>query len=556
MQKWMGLSLRLVSTDGRDFNEAYNSWERLVNAFEMPEDSASHGSLTTAMFWLEKCRRSHAKCHASGTVRLPSRLLRIRVTAGPAYEVRLIDTKGKSGRYFSLSHCWGFPVAPRLEAVKTTMANLESQKEYIPFDSLPKTFQDALLFTHRFGIEYLWIDSLCIIQDSHEDWVFEASQMAAVYSQSLLTLHATRGDNSESGLYAVLPQEYASIAVPAAEETSSYSVVRRVHKHFSDSDQHYKLMTRGWCYQENMLSPRSLHFTRKGLNWECLMGSWCECHGRIRGAHSKHNSSPFASADQSYVETRYHGASSRYNSLALTNSTDKLPAFGGIARAFTLNHPKKFNGKYLAGLWESRLPDDLFWELKSIPEHGVHRPQPWRAPSWSWAATDMAHDTYKRNGLDGSEKGLPAPALNPRILESSQHSEGSDEFGQILSAHLVVAAKLISGKMDSGANYYYFNPVLDPGNSPFPFFKFTPDYNLFDPGPDYISGNRAYMMTLFFDKTLRKVPEETKAPFLVLVKNEKEGHYVRVGCGEIVMREPQMWALLERQGVETTFVFK
>lgn len=145
--------------------------------------------------------------------------------------------------------------------------------------------------------------------------------------------------------------------------------------------------------------------------------------------------------------------------------------------------------------------------------------------------------------------------LNPRILECSQQSEGSDEFGQILSAHLVVTAKLISGKIDSGANYYYFNPVKS-GNSPFPFFKFTPDYHFFAPGPDSISGGSAYMMALFFDKTVRKVPEETKAPYLVLVKNEEEGHYVRVGCGEIVMKEPSFWALLERQGVETKFVFK
>ena len=77
--------------------------------------------------------------------------------------------------------------------------NLETMKQLIPIGGLSKTNRDAILITRRFGIKYLWIDSLCIAQDSEEDWIKESKNMCNVYSNSICNIAASSAQDGRHG---------------------------------------------------------------------------------------------------------------------------------------------------------------------------------------------------------------------------------------------------------------------------------------------------------------------------------------------------------------------
>ena len=91
--------------------------------------------------------------------------------------VRLYETEQELAHYTTLSHCWG-----KKHIVTTTKATLEQRKLEVPWLLLSRTFQDAITITRELGIRYIWIDSLCIIQDDKEDWERVSAKMAEIYS--------------------------------------------------------------------------------------------------------------------------------------------------------------------------------------------------------------------------------------------------------------------------------------------------------------------------------------------------------------------------------------
>lgn len=120
-----------------------------------------------AKHWLCACLSTHSAACGQSSHQAPTRLLALHGTS-----LKLIESLNlkSSLAYATLSHCWG-----TLEFLRLTQETLNSFKISIPFEDLPKTFQDAITITQQLGIGYLWIDSLCIIQDSPKDWKKEAS---------------------------------------------------------------------------------------------------------------------------------------------------------------------------------------------------------------------------------------------------------------------------------------------------------------------------------------------------------------------------------------------
>lgn len=110
--------------------------------------------------------------------------------------ISLLETDGDLGTYMTLSHCWG-----KTHHVSTVKENIELRKRGISWNSLPLTFRDAILVTRALGIRYLWIDSLCIVQNDLLDWEIESAKMGSIYSCSFLNLAATRSPNSQGGLF-------------------------------------------------------------------------------------------------------------------------------------------------------------------------------------------------------------------------------------------------------------------------------------------------------------------------------------------------------------------
>lgn len=137
--------------------------------------------------WIDECKTSHPKCQAESSSWLPSRLLDV----GSWDDLpRLVETApgGVKGKYAALSHMWG-DTTYRLP-LRTLKSNYEDMKAGISMSTLPKNFVQAIIVCRRWDIQYVWIDSLCIIQDSFDDWRHEAALMHLVYRFAEVTIVA------------------------------------------------------------------------------------------------------------------------------------------------------------------------------------------------------------------------------------------------------------------------------------------------------------------------------------------------------------------------------
>ncbi|KAF1988696.1 hypothetical protein K402DRAFT_327933 [Aulographum hederae CBS 113979] len=99
--------------------------------------------------------------------------------------------------YLSLSYCWG--KLPNPNSVATTTANFQQRLTCISPSDIPRAISDNLVTTKKLGFRYLWVDAICIIQDSAEDWAAECSLMASVYSNADCMIAVTDSTNSNQG---------------------------------------------------------------------------------------------------------------------------------------------------------------------------------------------------------------------------------------------------------------------------------------------------------------------------------------------------------------------
>lgn len=310
----------------------------------------------------------------------------------------------------------------------------------IATEELSKTFQDAISITRELGIQYLWIDSLCIIQDSHDDWKIESAQMYRVYSSSYCNLAASSARDGSQGMLwhrdykALQPLKLSIFDRVCHIEPTVQSV-------FEANVEHGPLMNRAWVFQERMLSRRNLHFTTAGLLWECHTTSTFEQSLSIdRGPPKKPvplllpdyikdvvsykdpNSAKLRLATSTNTptsrpkystaelikgtgklivsassgETRSQGLAikqlhsmwdslvNNYSTTKLTQQTDKLVALSGLAESWQ----KQLHDEYFAGLWRTNMYQNLLWCVAILPEFDKQpqRPATYVAPSWSWAS--------------------------------------------------------------------------------------------------------------------------------------------------------------------------
>lgn len=160
---------------------------------------------------------------------MPTRLLDL---GDSNYWIKLWEPSSSlRGEYACLSHCWG-----EHQPLKTLAENFQTFKhEGISWDSFPKTFQEAITFSRSLNIRYLWIDSLCIIQDNNDDWNLQAANMASIYQHSLITLAATGSATCHEGLFNhPEPRETRILTARTHEKVQFRVVVRPRTNHWSD----------------------------------------------------------------------------------------------------------------------------------------------------------------------------------------------------------------------------------------------------------------------------------------------------------------------------------
>jgi hypothetical protein len=162
------------------------------------------------------------------------------------------ETQLLERRYLALSHCWGSTMPT---SAKLTLETLDINRKSIDLQGLPRTFQDFIEIARRLGVRYVWIDSLCIIQNSKEDWQSEAAQMASVYSGAYLTIAASSSADGRGGCHVIEGEKsYGPVDIDALESTNNGA------DPIKPSTRRFRVWTRGSAY----VSLKNDPLTRRG----------------------------------------------------------------------------------------------------------------------------------------------------------------------------------------------------------------------------------------------------------------------------------------------------
>lgn len=239
--------------------------------------SASNASKSTfklAKSWLKTCLDDHDDCWEMQAKydQPPTRLIEIlaaKPSSGKPSSLRIVYPK-KLVPYLTLSHCWG-----QVRHLTLTKSNHDEMvdKGFL-VKGMPQLYQDFVLVAQNLGARYIWIDSLCIIQDSAEDWKFEASRMGSVYSASVCTISAVNAQDGAASLFTKLhPLVTSSCVLDRATSSSNTKLsIGRENGWLIPEP----LYTRAWVLQERLLSCRVLEYTTTGIRWCCSRLTWKE----------------------------------------------------------------------------------------------------------------------------------------------------------------------------------------------------------------------------------------------------------------------------------------
>ena len=345
--------------------------------------SSTKGSIDIIEEWLNECDRDHDECRHLNAPQLPTRLIDVGTLQDETpinlrLSTQFTNTSQRYLRYAALSHCWGS--APQL--IKLTTHNYDSFQNHIPFDNLPKTFQDAIAITRRLNIRYLWIDSLCILQDDKVDWSYEAAQMASVYMNAHVTLAASASSEGWQGLFYPHSETISLNIDLSTQQASAYNLVSPYTLFIKEDDAFQSpyrgmpLHERGWVLQEWLLSRRVVSFTDSQLHWKCWSCFRTE-DGLTYRAQTNSIDIPKPGALLSDIYNCWRIWSQDYSRRILSHQSDKMAALAGLTRY--IQHLT--NDEPLIGLWKQNLTVDLLWERDFGP---APQTRDNAFPSWTW----------------------------------------------------------------------------------------------------------------------------------------------------------------------------
>jgi hypothetical protein len=376
--------------------------------------TGSESSFRLGSFWLDECLRTHSKCPQPGLDGfMPSRV----VDVGPAdgsraprlHDTRIDPVPDHARRYCALSHCWG-----KDTIITTTNSTLTQRLGRIEMPTLSKTFQDAVMVARRLSVRYVWIDSLCIIQDDADDWAKESVQMCNIYRQAIFTIGAAHASGGNVGCF-VQRDGILNLPFELSFQLTGCQAPKPFRALFTPFARKYPLSQvdtaepplygRAWVQQEQMLSPRMLIFEADQMRWECLSVHGSErspLSGASRQAgYFKKIQNGIAERDRDffhpntddvlYTYMDWYIAVMEYTHRGMTQSSDRVVAIAGIAKAIQ----ERTADQYLSGLWKASLWRGLLWSIPFANEYTpttmyaytlaeCSRHNKKIAPSWSW----------------------------------------------------------------------------------------------------------------------------------------------------------------------------
>ncbi|GKT89208.1 HET-domain-containing protein [Colletotrichum tofieldiae] len=377
--------------------------------------------------WLLKCERNIDCGNLAYSDRRPTRLLRILSDSHVQLvdSSRLEDEAGQppkpSPRYAALSYCWGFEPAEQtgadgelsaeeaktVQAAKTLRTNLENRYQPFNIKTLPATVRDAVTITWNLngdGLDllYLWVDTLCIIQDDADDKAIEIQRMQEVYGNATVTICATATAKATQPLLSETRLAWSNTVercrIGASWLTVSPTPLAKLRSRSP-------LALRGWTLQEEHLSPRRLFWSGQQLSWACGCGEYVE-----RGAsYSSRSSVPASTAatlplsssplprhflvtcrepkDETELCLAWHDMVESYTARGLSELSDRFNALAGLATRYL--DAMSGDNEYMAGLWQATFAQDLLWRVArpaTTTTTALPPSSDTAAPSWSWAS--------------------------------------------------------------------------------------------------------------------------------------------------------------------------
>lgn len=432
-------------------------WPAFGASPHVASHSGSPECIDRIQTWLRSCIQSHPECKPAELRPLPKRVIYVGSNS-PSDPPRLFEPGNDMRKpYIALSHCWGLD-----QTFRTVRANLESMKSGFKLEVMPKTYRDALLLARLLSIKYIWIDSLCIVQDDSLDWQIEASKMCDVYSNAHLTIGAACAAGDKEGFLGQRPRPTKALNYPLKSQVGQPSAIQVRYE--TVHNRGHPLFFRAWVLQERLLSTRMIYFEREELVWECKHHGTCECSTLDNHRNTDWGDERPIASLASYLDNRKNDSDvygwwkyyvlEEYSGLALTFEKDRLPALSGLAARVA----KTTGDTYLAGLWANELALGLLWyskqPLPSAIEPSIARARnagrrtPNRAtavycaPTWSWASIDggIEHPMPRRPGEELQVQ------LHTHIIDVRCTPAGLDPAGAVKDGWLKMKCPVLTAK--------------------------------------------------------------------------------------------------------------
>ena len=480
-----------VPSDSCGFPPIGTGRHRYANA----DSTESYEAITMA---INDCILNHPYCRPSSTRTTPKRLLKVPTVSGASIQViHTADMKGEV-EFTALSHCWGVHPLPKL------LKRHGDKNIVFQWTDLPRSFQDACTVTRNLFHQYIWIDSLCIIQDDPADWKAEAAKMGSIYERAYVTISATDACGSTEGF---LHQRYTSHRLEFRDGNTSIDfTVRSYNDEFFNSKQFHfdrtnhewlnqppdvdpqfqnPLQLRGWCFQERLMSKRVLHFKRYEFFLECNSGYRCECSGMsvLRKGTIKlymslmlrdENLSAYELMEAARLQIDLYKPLTReksavppaadpdvrfmqmwqtiveiYSRTNFTYSEDVLPALGSLAMVFNAKRP---TWTYVAGLWKEDLLRSLLWQPDGDAVKVATRSKPLTLHASSGrgmhnqphAPTPFAPSFSWANITGRSTYKLLELGGKSKVEVLAADAIGDDKFGDVSSGYIVLRGRAVA----------------------------------------------------------------------------------------------------------------
>ena len=439
------------------------------------------------MKWLQVCIQTHKYC--SESLRSSYRPARL-IDLGRDFDftrARLVESApgDEPVHYLALSYCWG-PHIP--EEAKTFHSTLAESKRRLRRSRLPRTFKHFFAMAKIIGVQYVWIDSLCILQDDEQDWQRETAAMGQIYSSAICTIAAESAKDCKGGIWLE-----SGFRVVNGSTRQDITQQQNLENYLAKCDQRFQecaLQKRGWAVQERELSPRVLHFTFAHVFWECreskkdaavLLGSCDAVAGSESGRASNsydwrttqlraldmplearteimvpeysqpiHNPRALSAFNNRlspdyenvlYAFSVWRTIVEEYSNRTFSRWTDRLPALSGLASELEAS----LNSDYIAGIWSNDL-HGLLWTINYNTPALHHSSE---GPSWSWASVPTPVD-YKwlHMALDYAGEDLSFPVS--RVVYHDIIPIGTDTKGRCANGLIQLngRGRLIASKQE------------------------------------------------------------------------------------------------------------